>query len=268
MADDKTPIRDINGHLVVDQEARDQAAQNAERIDALSEEIESIKEGGSNLVEKVLFEEPEMVFSPLDDTGLYMGMRADPGFQFAEGKTYIVTVDGVAREYVASTLDGMDVVAVGNASFMNVEGGSFEDTGDPIMAITPSTEQLSMFTNEPGEMHSVKVSMMVEKSSGGTMRVDITMDADGNATASKTYKEIAEALAAGVMPYCVAYGIVLQLTKSDAIASTSTYAVFYSHSFAAIVEDPDFGICYMGLKIKAGNNVSTTKVILNTSELS
>lgn len=39
MADNKTPIRDINGHPVADQEARDQAAQNAERIGELSEEM-------------------------------------------------------------------------------------------------------------------------------------------------------------------------------------------------------------------------------------
>lgn len=46
MADNKTPIRDINGHLVVDQEARDQAAQNAGRIGELYEEVEGIKENG------------------------------------------------------------------------------------------------------------------------------------------------------------------------------------------------------------------------------
>lgn len=243
----------------VDENGKPTEWEVSDKLSELSEEIESIKEGGGNLVEKMLFEEPEMVFSPLDDTGLYMGGRADPGFQFAEGKTYIVTVDGVAREYVASTLDGMDTVAIGNASFMNVEGGSFEDTGDPILATTPSTEQLFILTNEPGEVHSVKVSMMVEKSSGGVMWVNVTSNGNDEYTADKTYAEIAEAIVNGVIPYCLFGVLCVPLVRSTTIKYGNTYAIAYEHDFAVI----DYTCEMTHIRIREDDSVMVESFFIN-----
>ena len=230
-------------------------------VDALTKEIENIKESSSNLVEKVLLEEPEMVFSPPDDTDLYMGNRVDPGFQFVEGKTYIVTIDGVAREYIASTLDGMDVVAIGNASFMNAEGGSFEDTGDPILATTPFTGLLFILTNEPGEVHSVKVSMMIEKPSSSMMRVNITSNDNGEYTADKTYAEIAEAIVNGIIPYCTYNMLCVPLVKSTVIEYGSTYAISLEHDFAVLN-----WTCEMThIRIKANDSVMVESFFINES---
>lgn len=219
----------------VDENGKPTEWEVSDKLNELSEEIESIKEGGSNLVEKVLFEEPEMVFTPVPDTNLYQGRRADPGFEFVEGKTYIVTIDGVTREYVASTHNGGEIATVGNASFAKAIGEefSFEDTGETIFAFSYGGIFM-VITNEPGEVHSVKISTMVEKSSGGVMWVNVTSNGNDEYTADKTYAEIAEAIVNGVIPYCL-YGVLcVPLVRSTVIKYGNTYAISYEHDFAVI----------------------------------
>lgn len=170
MADNKTPIRDINGHTVVDQEARDQAAQNAERIGKLSEEIANM--GGGSSVQPDWNQNDPNAADYVKNRTHYVGEKtqreflAEGVYAFEEqngmmrcalpfdkiesGNTYVVTLDGT--EYVCNAKPLNDgYMYIGNDVAVNGD-----DTGEPFVIVYEGVGYCFML-HDPATQHTISI---------------------------------------------------------------------------------------------------------------
>lgn len=94
------------------------------------------------------------------------------------------------------------------------------------------TENLNILVEDDGETKRIPASSV----GGGMMRVNITMNDEGDAyIADKTYAEIAEAIIAGIIPYCVFGTFVLSLYHSSVLSEVATFREETKmHKFSAL----------------------------------
>lgn len=187
--------------------------------------------GGSNMVEKVVLEGDG---APFVNQGNGFLTTIPEDITFNSGKEYTVVWDGETYKCVANEMETEDstMCYIGNIS---IADPSLEDTGEPFVAATVDGQPGIILTTSNANSHSVKITTMVEKSSGGMMRVNITTNDDDTYSADKTYAEIAEAITSGIIPYCVYGTYVLSLYASSAISEVATFkADSRAHKFSAL----------------------------------
>lgn len=185
---------------------------------------ESVPVGGGGASEKVLYEAQGLEFTA-SESGYVTQITPAP-FVVEPNKTYTVEWDGVIYE-CASFMIETGLFAIGNMALV----GDFEGTGEPFIMAAENTEMflIQAISDEP--THDVKISIVEEKSSGGMMRVNITVNDDDTYSADKTYAEISEAIASGIVPYCVLGTDVYMLSFSNAISEMATYSASNKHKF-------------------------------------
>lgn len=224
--------------------------------------------GGSNMVEKVLLDEPEAVFH--DNYGT-MGANFEFVPALKVGQTYDVEIDGNKFSCVAASISMGDatITYIGNASLIPVEE-SYDDTGEPFVAASFGSA-MSVIVAIPATYDavddivlSIKITTMEEEASGGgMMRINVSQVDDNVYTADKNYVEISEALQAGIVPYCVLGDNFFNLVESDGFAGISTFAMPVAHKFTCLVFNGPWLYC---LRIDAENGIHFESVRLSTIE--
>lgn len=225
------------------------------------------KKIGPQMVEKVLLDEPEMVFTEVEE-GTFMFEIPYAG-KIVPGQTYNVEIDGEKFSCIANsvTVEGMVFSYIGNASLVPIWGVS-EDTGEPFMAASATGALMfviaapATYVADPTRTFSIKITTMEEKpSGGGMMRINVSQVDDNVYTADKNYVEISEALQAGIVPYCVLGDNFFNLVVSDGFAGISTFAMPVAHKFTCL----DFnGPWLYYLRIDAENGIYFDNVQLST----
>ena len=225
--------------------------------------------GGSNMVEKVLLDEPEAV---LEVEGDLLGGGFPASSQIKPGQTYNVEIDGNKFSCIANSVtleDGMVVPYIGNAALNPLLGVS-EDTGEPFVAASvPGALMIiiaapATYDAVDTRTFSIKITTLEEKSSGGgMMRINVRQVDDNVYTADKNYAEISEALQTGIVPYCVLGDNFFNLVVSDGFEGISTFAAMAAHKFTCL----DFnGPWLYYLSIDANNSIYFDNVQLSTIE--
>lgn len=188
--------------------------------------------GGSNMVEKIVFEGQGVEFSEMyEGAGVYGFIEASD-FTYIAGRTYFVEWDGELYECVAFAAGDAEnpITGIGN---MALAEPSMPGTGEPFVSVI-NDRSITLVSANTEPTHDVKIYTLSEKISGGAMRVNISWDGE-NYSFDKTYEEISEAIAANAVVYCVFDTTVYYLKHSDAFLETSTYAMkAYTHFFSNI----------------------------------
>ena len=241
------------------------------------------KKIGPQMVEKVLFDQSVELIE-LD--GIYtldgtLGISA----AFVPGQTYKVEIEGESFECVAKELNVFEGTAsyIGNAANLSNPdtGESFgDDTGEPFTVVTMSMNGVAAMTiviaapatyvADITHTFHVKITTMEEKTSGGgVMRINVTASVDEYDndvySADRTYQEILDALATGILPYCVLGNGVYMLSVSEELSSIATYARAYCHHFAR-VDCLDGMPSIYSISIDAYDNVSVGNCLLAVAQ--
>ena len=102
---------------------------------------------------------------------------------------------------------------------------------------------------------------------GGNMFINITIDDNDEYVADKTYNEISKAIESGIIPYCICYGHLFNLSSSGSLDDIQTYAApaVQKHRFSNLFVKGTGNTMVSGIAIDADNNVDFTEYSLTVT---